>query len=288
MPSEHRKTPWWLLLWRLLWMTIGTFLVALALEQFLIPHRMIDGGVVGIAIIVSHLSHTPLGFWTLLLNIPFLYLGYREIGKTFVFSTLYSISFLSVWVTILAHWPPLVDSYFLATVFGGLILGIGVGLILRNGGSLDGTEIVSLVLSERLDFSVGEIVMFFNVFIFSAAAIFFSLESAMYSVIVYYIAYRVIDLVLQGLDEMKSVVIISSQAKPIAEAIMARLGRGVTHLYGRGGYSGEDKEILFVIVTRLEISKLRSIIEAFDPQAFVTIENVHDVMGGRFNKRSIH
>ncbi|MBE3595569.1 MAG: YitT family protein [Hydrogenibacillus sp.] len=266
----------------------GTFLAALALTRLLIPFRMIDGGTVGIAIIAHHLSALPLGLWIVLLNLPFLFLGYREIGKTFVVTTLAAVVLLSGWVTVLSRFPPLVDSAFLATVFGGLILGIGVGLVIRNGGSLDGTEIVAIVLNERTDFSVGEIVMFFNIFIFTSAAFVFSLESAMYSVIAYYIAYRVIDMVLTGLEEMKSVIIISDQADDIAEAIMARLGRGVTHLAGVGGYSKEEKKILYCVVTRLEVSKLKSIVRDFDPEAFVTIENVHDVLGGRFNKRSIH
>lgn len=274
--------------WRFLMMTIGSLLVAVGLEQFLIPNTVIDGGVVGVSIIVSHLTGLPLGLFISLLNLPFLMIGYKHIGKTFVLSTLFSVLLLSLFTTLLQPVGAVTSSHFLATVFGGVILGIGVGLIIRNGGSLDGTEIVAILLNRRLDFSVGEIVMFFNLFILGSAAFFFSPESAMYSLIAYFIAYKTIDIVMQGLDESKSVTIIAKDPGPLAEAIMARLGRGVTHVYGKGGYTGEEKEILYCVVNRLEVAKLKNIIEEFDPDAFVTIENVHDVMGGRFNKRSIH
>ncbi|MBT9282272.1 MAG: YitT family protein [Hydrogenibacillus schlegelii] len=267
---------------------VGTFLVAVALKLLLIPFRMIDGGTVGLSIIAHHLTRSPLGPWIVLFIFPFLWLGYREIGKTFVFSTLGANLLLAGWVTLLERVPPMVDSAFLATVFGGVLLGAGVGLVLRSGGSLDGTEIVAIVLNERTDFSVGEIVMFFNLFVFTTAAFVFSLESAMYSLIAYYVAYRVIDIVLTGLEEMKSVVIISDRAEAIGEAIIARLGRGVTYLTGVGGYSKEEKKLLYCVVTRLEVTKLKSIVQDLDPAAFVIFENVHDVLGGRFNKRAIH
>lgn len=286
--KEHRKHPPARVLWRGAMLIMGSLLVAVGLEQFLIPNRVIDGGITGVSIIVSYITGIPLGLFITLLNLPFLYIGYKQIGKTFVLSTLFSVLLLSIFVTLLQPFGAVTTSLFLSTIFGGVILGIGVGLIIRNGGSLDGTEIVAILLNRRFDFSVGEIVMFFNLFILGSAAFFFSPESAMYSLIAYFIAYKTIDIVMQGLDESKSVTIIAKDPAPISEAIMARLGRGVTHIYGKGGYTGEEKEILYCIVTRLEVAKLKSIIEEFDPDAFVTIENVHDVMGGRFNKRSIH
>ncbi|GBF10460.1 YitT family protein [Tepidibacillus sp. HK-1] len=273
---------------RYLFIILGTFFVAIGLETFLIPNQIIDGGIIGLSIILSELTNYPLGLFIVILNIPFLFVGYNQIGKTFAITTLISVGFLSIFVSFVHQFDVVTGDMFLATIFGGIILGIGVGLIIRNGGSLDGTEIIAILANKRFGFSVGEIVMFFNIFIMTGAGIVFTWESAMYSLVAYFIAFKTIDIVIAGLDESKSVTIISDQPDLIAEKIIARLGRGVTHIYGKGGYTKEDKELLYVIVTRLEVAKLKSIIEEIDPNAFVAIEHVNDVMGGRFQKKSIH
>ncbi|MFV9511393.1 YitT family protein [Tepidibacillus sp. LV47] len=280
----------WLKKWvkRYLFIIIGTFLVAIGLETFLIPNQIIDGGIIGISIIFSELTNYPLGIFIVILNIPFLFVGYNQIGKTFAITTLVSVVFLSLFVSYVDDFNVVTGDMFLATIFGGIILGAGVGLIIRNGGSLDGTEIIAILANKRFGFSVGEIVMFFNVFIMTGAGLVFTWESAMYSLVAYFIAFKTIDIVIAGIDESKSVTIISDQPDEIAEKIIARLGRGVTHIYGKGGYTKEDKELLYVIVTRLEVAKLKSIVEEIDPNAFVAIEHVNDVMGGRFQKKSIH
>lgn len=273
---------------KVLFLFIGSTLAAIGLEFFLIPNNIIDGGVVGVSIMLSYLSHYPLGLFIFLLNIPFLILGYNHIGKTFVLSTLFSISSLSVWVTILHPLPQLTEDLLLAAVFGGIILGIGVGLIIRYGGSLDGTEIVAIILDKRTGFSVGEIVMFFNLFILTSAGLIFGWDKAMYSLIAYFIAFKMIDITIEGLEETKAAMVISEKSELIAEKVMARLGRGVTFLNGKGGYSGEDRTVLYLVVTRLEVSKLKNIIDEVDENAFVTISEVHEVMGGRIKKRAIH
>lgn len=267
---------------------LGSVLAAVGLEIFLIPNKIIDGGVVGISIIASYLTSLPLGVFTFFLNIPFLFFGYKHIGKTFVISSLFSITSLSVWVSVLHPIPGLTHDVLLATVFGGIVLGIGVGLIIRYGGSLDGTEIVAIVLNKGTVFSVGQIVMFFNIFILSSAGFVFGWDRAMYSLIAYFIAYKLIDIMIEGLDEAKAAMIISEKGEEIAEAITARLGRGVTFLEGKGGYSNMHKTVLYSVVTRLEIAKLKSIIYDKDEEAFVTIHDVSDVMGGKHKKRSIH
>jgi len=271
-----------------LFLFIGSILAASGLEFFLIPNNIIDGGVVGISIMLSYLTHYPLGIFIFLLNIPFLILGYNHIGKTFVLSTLFSISSLSVWVTILHPIPGLTEDLLLASVFGGIILGIGVGLIIRYGGSLDGTEIIAIILDKRTGFSVGEIVMFFNIFILTSAGLIFGWNKAMYSLIAYFIAFKMIDITIEGLEETKAVIIISEKSEIIAEKVMARLGRGITFLNGKGGYSGEKRSVLYLVVTRLEVAKLKVIIDEVDESAFVTISEVHEVMGGRLKKRAIH
>ncbi len=271
-----------------LFLFIGSILAAVGLEIFLIPNNIIDGGVVGISIMLSYVSHYPLGLFVFCLNIPFLILGYNHIGKTFVISTLFSICSLSIWVTVLHPIPGLTEDLLLAAVFGGITLGIGVGLIIRYGGSLDGTEIIAIILDKRTGFSVGEIVMFFNLFILSSAGLVFGWDKAMYSLIAYFIAFKMIDITIEGLDETKSAIIISEDSEIIAEKVMARLGRGVTILSGKGGYSGEERNVLYLVITRLEVVKLKVIIDEIDPNAFVTISGVHEVMGGRIKKQAIH
>lgn len=269
-------------------LTIGAFLAAIALEIFLVPNNIIDGGITGISIMLSYLTKIPLGAYIFLLNLPFLLFGYRQIGKSFVLSTFYAVSVLSLSVTILGKFPPLTYDTLLASVFGGIILGIGVGLVIRHGGSMDGTEIVAVVFSEISGFSVGEIVLFINVFILGSAGIVFTWDRAMYSLITYFIAFKVIDLTIEGLDEEKAVMIITEKPEEIIETITARLGRSVTFWEGKGGYTKGKKGILYAVVSRLEIAKLKSIVKEHDEGAFVTIHDVYDILGGQFRKRSIH
>ena len=267
---------------------VGTIITAVGLEIFLVPNNIIDGGIVGISIMSSHLTGKPLSLFLILLNLPFLYLGYKQIGKTFAISTLFSILSLAYWVSVFHPIPGLTNDLFLAAVFGGIIVGLGVGLIIRYGGSLDGTEIVAILLDKRSSFSVGEIIMFFNLFILTSAGLVFTWDKAMYSLVAYFIAFKVIDITIEGLDESKAVLIVSDRPDEIADALMARLGRGVTILHGAGGYSKENKQILYSVITRLEMAKLKAIIDDIDEDAFVTINDVHEVMGGRFKKRAIH
>lgn len=267
---------------------LGAVFASTALEIFLVPNNIIDGGIVGISIITSHLTQLPLGAFIFVLNLPFLILGYKHIGKTFVWSTLFAVTVLSIGVTLLHPIQGLTRDVLLASVFGGIILGLGVGLIIRYGGSLDGTEIVAIIMDKRTGFSIGEIVLFFNIFILSSAGFVFGWDKAMYSLITYFIAFKVIDITVEGLDESKAVIIISDNPEDLAEVLMARLGRGVTMLQGKGAYTGVYKGILYCVVTRLEIAKLKGIVAENDPSAFVTFSDVHEVMGGRFKKRAIH
>lgn len=267
---------------------MGAVFASIGLEIFLVPNSIVDGGITGISIMASFATKLPLGAFIFIFNIPFLVLGYYQIGKTFVLSTLFSITTLSIGVSILHPVPGLTNDTLLAAIFGGIILGMGVGLVVRYGGSLDGTEIVAIVVSKRTGFSVGELVMFFNIFILSSAGLLFGWDRAMYSLIAYFIAFKVIDLTIEGLDESKAVMIVTEKPEEIAEVLLARLGRGVTFLEGRGGYTGERKGVLYSVITRLEIAKLKSIIDEIDEDAFVTIHDVHDVLGGELKKKAIH
>jgi uncharacterized membrane-anchored protein YitT (DUF2179 family) len=285
---NHKKISKLKLLKRSVFVPLGAILVAVGLEIFLVPNNIIDGGIVGVSIILAYLTNIKLGWYLLLLNLPFFFLGYKQIGKTFALTTLVGVVILSFSTMLLHPVPVLTDDPLLASVFGGVILGIGVGLVIRYGGSLDGTEILAILFNKTTPFSVGEVVMFFNLFILGSAGFVFGWEQAMYSLIAYFIAFKMIDITIEGFDESKSVWIISDQHKEIGEALLARLGRGVTYLYGEGGYSGDDKGIIFTVITRLEEAKLKSIVEDHDPSAFLAIGNIHDVKGGKFKKRDIH
>ncbi|ASA26069.1 YitT family protein [Paenibacillus donghaensis] len=273
---------------RVIMIIIGSAMMSVALEIFLVPNSLIDGGITGISIMLSHLFDIPLGILLTLLNLPFLVIGYKQIGKTFALSTLFAVVLMSIGTYLLHPVNPITVEPLLAAVFGGVILGVGVGLVVRYGGSLDGTEIVAILVSKKLPFSVGEVVMFFNLFILSGAGFVFGWNNAMFSLIAYYIAFKLIDVTLEGLDQSKSVWIISDKFRDIGEALTERLGRGVTYLDGEGGFSGDEKKVIFVVITRLEEAKLKTIVEDWDSDAFVAIGNIHDVKGGRFKKKSIH
>jgi uncharacterized membrane-anchored protein YitT (DUF2179 family) len=285
---QHRKLPLSKVILRVIAITIGAILMATGLEIFLVPNHVIDGGITGISIMLAHISGWKLGLFLFILNLPFVYLGYKQMGKTFALSTIYGIIVLSIFTSFFHPIPPFTEDILLATVFGGMILGIGVGLVIRNGGALDGTEILALVITKKVPFSVGQIIMFINVFILAAAGFVFTWDRAMYSLLAYVIAMKAIDTVVAGLEESKSVWIISDEAEEIGNAVNARLGRGVTYLNGEGAYTGDNKKVIFSIITRLEESKLTTIVEEIDPSAFLAIADISEVRGGRFKKRDIH
>lgn len=289
--KQHRKESVIHLVYRLVMIVFGAACAAVAIELFLMPNKIIDGGIIGISLILDYL--TPNIWWlsfstlVVILNIPFMYSGYKQIGKTFMLSSAFGIVALAFIESTLHAIPPFTTEPILATVFGGLILGIGVGLVIRHGGSLDGTEIMGILLTKKLPFSVGEFVMFVNLFVFAWAAFVFGVEQAMYSVMTYYIAFKTIDTVIQGLDETKAVLIVSDQYEEVSNAILHRLGRGTTKLVAKGGYTDKEKEVIYAVVTRLEVTKLKSIVHEIDENAFVTIMNTQETNGGKF-KSAIH
>lgn len=269
---------------RMSFLTMGAFIAGFALEGFLIPNNMIDGGIVGISIMLSYLTKANLGALILLINLPFIFLALQKMGKLFVGQTLFAIAMLGVSVNVF-HNHRATDDPLLATVFGGVVLGIGVGLVLRHNAAMDGTEILSIKLAKSSGFSIGEIIMFFNIFIYSCAGFLYGWDKAMYSVLVYFIAYKVIDIVLEGLNESKSVNIISSKSEQIGNAIIKKLDIGVTYMKGRGGYTGEEKDIIYCVISRLELAKLKELIRAIDQTAFISVENVHEVEGVRIKAK---
>ncbi|WP_394140440.1 YitT family protein [Cytobacillus oceanisediminis] len=274
---------------QILMITIGAIIAAAGLEFFLVPNNILDGGVIGLSIIAAELTGMTMSLFLIILNLPFLYIGYRKIGTKFTIHTLYGVIVLSASTAYLHHFEPVTDDLFLATIIGAVILGTGVGLVIRTGGSLDGTEIIAILVSKKRPVSVGQFIMIINVFIFILAAfLVFSWETAMYSIITYYIAYKMIDIVVEGLEELKSVTIISDVPEEISDALIKQLGRGMTYIQGQGVFTGEPKKIIYTIVTRIELSTLRSIVEEIDPNALVAIENIADVSGSNFDKGPLH
>lgn len=269
---------------KFVFLTVGVILVSMALELFLIPNKIIDGGIVGISIISSFLLKQPLGIFIFLLNIPFLAFGYKKLGKNFALTSFYCITLLSILVNFVHGKPTATDDLLLACIFGGIILGVGLGLILRNNGSLDGTEIVAVILSKQKGFSVGEIIMFINLFILGSAGFVFGWDRAMYSLLSYFIIFKTVDIVIEGLDESKSVLIISEKYKEISSCIMTHFEKGVTFIDGQGAYTSEYKKMIYCVITRLELASLKNYILEIDQNAFISIQNVHEVHGGIIKK----
>lgn len=272
---------------KVIFMILGSVLASVGLEIFLIPNNIIDGGITGISIMASHFTNLPLGIFIFILNLPFLVVGYKQIGKTFTLLTLFSVICLSIGVSVLHPVSGITQDILLATIFGGIILGAGIGLIIRNGGSLDGTEIIAIILDKKTGFSIGEIVMFFNLFILGGSGLVFGWDRAMYSLIAYFIAFKTIDITVEGLNDSKSVTILSGKYLEISEALTDRLGRGVTLLHGEGVYKGDPIKLIYVVVSRLEIAKLKGIVQGFDENALISIGNV-DATGKGHGKKAIH
>lgn len=265
---------------------VGAVIASIGLELFLIPNQVIDGGVVGLSIMGHFMVEgVPFGIFLVVLNIPFLYIGYKHIGKNFAISTVIAVIMLSLCSEVAADFDKVTNDPFLAAIFGGIIDGIGVGIIMRAGGSLDGTEIVAIIADKHSPFSVGEVVMFINLFILSGAGLLFGWDKAMYSLVAYFVIAKMIDVVTKGLDETYAVMIVTKDPIEVTDELNRQLGRGVTILHGQGGYTKLPKEILYCVVNRLEVTKVKEIVLSMDENAFVTINSVHDIVGGRFKTK---
>lgn len=259
-------------------LTVGAIIAAYALESLLIPNTILDGGVTGISIIISKLFKIPVSILVLLLNIPFVYVGYKNLGRGFLIRAVYSMVLFSIFLSIFQYFIPITEQMLLATVFGGSLLGIGVGLVIHFGGCIDGTESVALVISKKTTLSVGQVVLIFNLAIYGVAGFIFGLDRAMYSLLTYFITFRVIDFISEGFEQAKAALIITEKGTDMAKEIYKRLGRTVTTIRGKGLISGE-KEVLYCVLTRLEIYELRHIADEMDESAFITILDVSDIIG---------
>lgn len=259
-------------------LTIGTLIAAAALECFLIHNTILDGGITGISIIISKLTGMPLSVLVLLLNIPFVYIGYKNLGKSFLLRTIYSMLCFSLFLSFFGNVVAFTDEILLATVFGGALLGLGVGMVIYFGGCVDGTESVAIVISKKTNLSVGQIVLIFNLIIYGTAGFIFGFDRAMYSLLTYIITFKVIDFVSEGLEQAKAALIVTEKGTKLSKEIYSKLGRTTTTIRGKGLISGE-KEVLYCVLTRIEVYELKNLVEEMDESAFVTILDVSDIIG---------
>ncbi len=281
MIQKHNLKKWFK---EIFFITFGAILTGFGLACFLSPNNIIDGGIIGVSMIASSLTKINLGLLIVLFNIPFILMAWKKMGTRFVFQTFYANVILAFSLNYF-HTFKVTGDLLLATVFGGIILGVGVGTILKNSASLDGTEMLSLIVSKKFGFSVGEFILFINVFIYAVAGMVFGWESAMYSVLTYFIVSKVIDSVMEGFNSSKSVRIISDNAGIIGDKLIEKLDISITYLQGIGGYTGQDKDLIYCVISRLELPKMLEIVKEIDSKAFVSVVDVHEVYGGRFRRK---
>lgn len=271
-------------IWEYLMLALGAAIAAFAIEEFLVPCTILDGGVVGISIIVNNLTGFRLGLLTLILNIPFLIVGYRVLGKMFLAKAGFSMLLFSFFLEVFEPMRDATDEYLLAVCFGGMILGIGVGLVISFGGCLDGTETVAILLNRKFDLPVGRTVLFFNIIIYAFAGFQFGLDRAMYSLLTYYITSKVLDFMEDGMDQAKAAMIITNEGKKIADMIYKEMGRTVTIMEGHGLISGK-KDVVYCVLNRLEVYELKKLINKADASAFITINEVSEIIGNHIKKK---
>lgn len=275
-----------------MFMALGILSAGFGLQGFLIPNGLIDGGVTGISLLTNR--HTGISFSILivLINIPFVLVGWKQIGKGFSIKSMICIAVLAVAVAFIQY-PIVTDDKVLIAVFGGFFLGAGIGLTIRGGAVIDGTEILAIFLSRKRSISVGDFILLFNIVIFSVAAYLHTVEMALYSILTYMAAAKTVDFILDGIEEFTGVTIISPHSAEIADFIRNKMGRGLTIYAGKRGFGkrGESltmTDIIFTVVTRLEISRLTQEIEKIDPHAFITMQSISDTRGGMVKKRPLN
>ena len=276
---KHKEyNSWVVVILTYMFMTIGILLAAIALEVFLIPNKIIDGGITGVSIILSFLTNINLSIFIIILNVPFLLLGFRHLGKNFLIQSTVAMALFSVLLEIFKQVDVVTNDVLLATVFGGILLGIGVGFVIRYGACLDGVETVAILINKKTSFSVGQVILLVNLVIYMVAGILFGWDRALYSIMTYFITYKLIDIVSEGLEQAKAALIITNNSEEIARSIYKKLGRTVTFIEGEGLISGK-KVVLYVVVTRIELRELKKIVEADDVSAFMTITDVSEIVG---------
>lgn len=270
--------------------TLGIFSAAFGFKGFLLTNHFIDGGATGISLLISALTKIPLYILIICVNIPFIILAHQVMGRLFAIKTAMAIAGLAL-VLAFVSFPNVTDDNLLVAIFGGFFLGAGIGFAIRGGAVIDGTEVLAIFLSRKVGATIGDIIIVINVLIFGAAAYFLGVEIALYSMITYLSASKTLDFIVEGIDEYIGVTIVSAHSEEIRQMIINKMGRGVTVYTGRSGYGkrGEtnDVEIIYTVITRLELNKLNTEIEKIEPDAFVVMNSVKDTKGGMIKKRPL-
>ncbi len=274
------------------WSAVGILSAAFGLKGFIIPNMLIDGGATGVSLLVNQLSGVPLPLLILGINIPFIGLGYVQLGRWFAIKTTLTIVGLAVALARIPF-PIVTHDLVLSAIFGGFFLGIGMGLCIRSGAAIDGTDVLALAISRQTRLPVGDIILGINATIFLAATILLNIETALYSLLAYFAATKTVDFVVEGIEEYTGVTIISEKSDAIRRAIIHRIKRGVTLYKGKRGFGSQgertdDIDVVFTVLTRLELSRLRAEIERIDPSAFVVMHPVSDAKGGMVKRRPYH
>jgi uncharacterized membrane-anchored protein YitT (DUF2179 family) len=274
-----------------LFITAGIFAAAFGLKGFILHNDFIDGGATGIALLTAEISCIPLYMLILLVNVPFVFIGSRVMGRNFAIKTAIAITGLSVCVGVV-HFPEVTHDKLLVAVFGGFFLGAGIGLAVRGGAVIDGTEVLAIYISRKAGVTIGDVIIIINVLIFSAVAMLLDIETALYSMITYLAASKTLDFIVEGIEEYIGVTIISNHSNEMREMIIERLGRGVTIYkgergFGKTGYSRKEIDIVYTVITRLELSKLKTEIEKIEPEAFVVMNSIKDTRGGIIKRRPL-
>ena len=271
-----------------IFIAVGILSAGMGLHGFLLSSQFIDGGVTGISMLISKVFQIPLSVLILAFNLPFIALGYRQIGREFAIRSTVAILGLAIALATI-HYPDVTADKLLTAIFGGFFIGAGMGLAMRGGAVLDGTDIAALLISKRSHlFRVGDVILALNIVIFLVAARFLGVDSALYSILTYISASKTLDFILHGIEEYTAIVIVSEQSAAIRQSITGGLGRGVTIYKGRGGMSGGDQDILFCVVTRLEIGKVMKIVDKIDRGAFTVLYPLSDAKGGVLKKKVTH
>jgi uncharacterized membrane-anchored protein YitT (DUF2179 family) len=266
---------------------LGILSAALGLKGFLLSSHFIDGGVTGISMLLANLLGWPLSILILIINLPFIALGYRQIGKAFAIKSALAIAGLALCLAFV-KFPDVTPDKLLTAVFGGFFIGAGIGLAIRGGAVLDGTEIAALLISKSSHLlKVGDVILLLNIFIFSAAAFFLGIETALYSMLTYFAASKTVDFLIHGVDEYTAVIIMSERSEDIRRIIVNDLERGVTIYKGRGGLSDTEQDILFCVVTRLEIGRIKTAAHGVDASAFIVVHSLADAEGGMIKKLAL-
>ena len=270
----------------------GVIAATIGLKGFLLPNGFLDGGVTGISLLVNRLSGIDLSLLIFSINIPFIYMGIKQVSKGFAFKTFVAITALAI-VVHFFDMQHLTQDKLLISVFGGFFLGAGIGLAIRGGAVIDGTEVLAVFVSRHSSLTVGDFIAVFNIILFSASAFLINLETALYSMLTYMAASRTVDFIITGIEEYIGVTIISEKADAIKHRIVTKLGRAVTIYKGEGGFGKKgmveaDRKIIFSVVTRLEVQRLIVEVEKVDPAAFVIQHTINDTKGGMIKKRPLH